>query len=907
MKRVLLNRHSLVYKLFFSFLGILLLFSVFNGVSVYFFNKSMQNEIIQYNRLMLKNTAERYETHFERIKTMLFDLYSNEALVAFNRQLLTKAEPDIEYWKASEVLRTVRAQAYNPMFYLNNLLVYYDSHSLILEKEGSVNAPMLFERFYRSADYPLAYWKEQFARSGNYALHPQSSFNVTTLNSSVDVELIPFSFRMPGSNYQVVALLDARALQEAFYGPGDSREFMILREDGSLLYRSSSAFGAGDIPSFDPDGAGYAKAGGTYFFAEKDPLTRLTYVTALPYANITAKVRNASLTLLLIFAAALVLGIAASLFFSRRIHRPLKQMLSSIVSRDPVRPKNAIREFDLIHQNIHELMQEKEAVRKELLGKKSLLTSFGYINKLKAITSDISDWQDIAEMDDPFFLVLAQLHFKEGTIHENHSRPDRIAYYIREYINVVMTEHLPHSHTFQIDTNQILTFVKGDDEPEKLREALEKLKPILDRDKAYFLVTLAVGSVHQGSGQFNAAYRQALEMAQQARPLDECQIIRSHRVPPPYALNAAREQELFQHIQAGNLAHCVSLTERILEQMEKKEAGLAQYRQIAESILLRAARAVEPYRHAGTDAAAPQSEDAAADPEAPAAETPDRAGGKDAEAGAAGTIPRNSPGNMMQSGGASRLIPPAMPRNMTGTGKAPRPIPLTSPGDMAEVGGSGGIAGPAASGAPRTGSGEPGAPGQAARGEGEGPGAPGEATFIGSEAPDSASKAASASAHSPEVALPFQVRYLRLLRSCFTPDEFAQFYAQLFKEAARTIAAGREERDSVIEFVMNELQNKFADDISLELLADRLNLSAAYLSVYIKEKTGANFSQQLNAIRIRRAKELLGDISLSVQEISVKIGYRNVTSFNRMFKKMTGLPPGEYRKRHVIGGEVGGL
>ncbi|WP_317953937.1 helix-turn-helix domain-containing protein [Paenibacillus chitinolyticus] len=855
LKRVLLNRHSLVYKLFFSFLGILLLFSVFNGVSVYFFNKSMQNEIIQYNRLMLKNTAERYETHFGRIKTMLFDLYSNEAVVAFNRQLLTKAEPDIDYWKASEVLKTVRAQAYNPMFYLNNLLVYYDSHSLIVEKEGSVSAPMLFERFYRSADYPLAYWKEQFARSGNYMLHPQSSFNVTTLNSSVDVGLIPFSFRMPGSNYQIVALLDARALQEAFYGPGDSREFMILRDDGSLLYRSSSAFGAGDIPSFGPEGAGYAKAGDTYFFAEKDPLTRLTYVTALPYANITAKVRNASLTLLLIFAAALLLGIAASLFFSRRIHRPVKQMLSSIVSRDPVRPKSAIREFDLIHQNLHELMQEKEAVQKELLGKKSLLTSFGYINKLKAITSDINDWQDIAEMDDPFRLVLAQLHFKEGTVPESHSRPDRIAYYIREYINVVMTEHLPHSHTFQIDTNQILTLVKGENEPEKLGETLEKLKPILDRDKAYFLVTLAVGSVHQGSGQFNAAYRQAQEMAQQARPLDECQIIRSHRVSPPYALTAAQDQELFRHIQAGNLAHCVSLTERIVEQMEKKDAGFAQYRQIAESILLRAARAVEPYGRAA--AASVARPDSGADP---------RQASPAAEASA------HRPAEMPPGGGAGERAAAA---------GASGHIPRTLPGNMAGHGDSSGGAGPAVSEAACTCGGDPGTPCEAA--------------------------CACGGACGPEGALSFQERHQRRLRTCYTPDQFRRFYAQMFKEAAGIIATGKEERDSVIDFVMNELENKFADNISLDLLADRLNLSAAYLSVYIKEKTGANFSEQLNAIRIRRAKELLGGTGLSVQEISVRIGYRNVTSFNRMFKKMTGLPPGEYRKRQVIGGDFGDL
>ncbi|PYI57461.1 helix-turn-helix domain-containing protein [Paenibacillus flagellatus] len=749
MKWVIPNRQTLVFKIFFSFLGIILLFSVFNALSVHLFNRGVQNEIIQYNRLMLQNTAERYETHFDRIKTLLFDLYHDENAVAFNRQLLTKPEADVEYWKASDVLKRVRSEAYNPMFYLNNLLLYYDSHSLVVEKEGTVGAEMMFGKFYASAAYPIAYWKERFGGAGHYELHPEATFTVSSLNAASDVRLIPFSFRMPSSNVQAIALLDAKAMQEAFYGTEDSRLFFLLKEDGSLLYRSSDKLGVGDIPAFE-QGRSYVLAGDYYYFVERGTGSRLTYVTAVPYANIASRVRNASLTLLVVFAVSVVIGIAASVLFSRQINRPVKQIVTSILRREPVKLQSAIREFDLIHQNIRELMKEKEAIHRELLGKRSLLASFGYINKLKAITSNINEWKDIAEIDEPFFVVLYQLHFKSKPAADSGMRTDRMAYYIHEYVNVLMSEKMPSSHTFQIENNQILTIVRGGGYPDHLDDTLAALKTILDRDKAYVLATIAVGDVHDGSGKFNEAYRQVLEMVRQARPLDESQVVREHRgAPVPFVLAVPQERELYANLQAGNDAFCRTFMDRMIDQMDRKEAGLAQFRQLAEGVIARVAKMLEPYGSA--DAAS-----------------------------------------------------------------------------LREL-------------------------------------------------------------------------HLARLAECFSPDQFKTLYADLFRTAAAIVLARKEERDPVIAFVMDYVENRFADDASLDLLADKLNLSVAYLSVFIKEKTGANFSEHINAVRIRKAKEMLAGTDWSVQDISERIGYRNVTSFIRMFKKMTGVPPGEYRKNRLIG------
>lgn len=740
-----------MFNIFISFLGIIVLFSIFNVISVQLFNKGVQKEIIQYNRLMLTNTAERYKTHFERIKTLLFNLYTDEKVVAFNRQLHANNESGIDYWRASDMLKELRSEAYNPMFYLNNIVLYFDSNSFIAEKEGTVDADMFFSRFYVSPDYPLSYWKEQFRRGGNYELHPQTTFTVTSLNSSTDHELIPFSFRMPSSNYQIVALLDAKMLQEAFYGTEDNRQFMILQKDGTLLYRSSAELTTEHIPVFE-NGSGYGLSHGYYYFVEKDAEGGLTYVTAVPYANIASRVRNASLTLLLLFAVSIVIGLLASLYFSRKINQPVKQMVTSILQRDSGHLQSPIREFDLIHQKIRELMREKSDVHKELLDKQSLLTSFSYINKLKSITSDINEWKDIAVMDESFFIVLFQLHFKLQPVEDSEMKTDRMAYYIQEYISLVLTERVASSHTFQIENNQILSLVRGEVTPAALDETLMKLKTILDRDKAYFLVTIAISPVYDHSEQFNNAYREVLEMAGQARPMDETQLIRKRRsVPAQLVFTVPQEQELYANLQAGNRQFCVSFMERMLDQMDKKEASIQQLRQLAEGVIARVAKILEPY-------------------------------GEDADSS-------------------------------------------------------------------------------------------------------------------------IQRRQLTIVHQCCTLEQFKQFYAELFHAATTVIQTKKEEQDPTVAFVMDYVENKFADDVSLDLLADKLNLSSAYLSVYIKEKTGANFSEHINAVRIRKAKDLLSDTDLCVQDISVRIGYRNVTSFNRMFKKMTGIPPGEFRKSQAIESE----
>ena len=86
------------------------------------------------------------------------------------------------------------------------------------------------------------------------------------------------------------------------------------------------------------------------------------------------------------------------------------------------------------------------------------------------------------------------------------------------------------------------------------------------------------------------------------------------------------------------------------------------------------------------------------------------------------------------------------------------------------------------------------------------------------------------------------------------------------------------------------------EDISLETLAQRVQLSPIYISKMFKEKLGINYIDYLTECRIDKAKKLLNDPERSLKEISYEIGYNDPNYFSRVFKKLCGVSPKEYRK-----------
>lgn len=92
------------------------------------------------------------------------------------------------------------------------------------------------------------------------------------------------------------------------------------------------------------------------------------------------------------------------------------------------------------------------------------------------------------------------------------------------------------------------------------------------------------------------------------------------------------------------------------------------------------------------------------------------------------------------------------------------------------------------------------------------------------------------------------------------------------------------------------IDEHYMEQISLDELAEMVHLSSSYLSTVFKEETGLGFSDYLINCRISAAKELLRKTDMRLPEIAEAIGYKDPKHFGKLFKKVAGIKPTDFRK-----------
>lgn len=107
-----------------------------------------------------------------------------------------------------------------------------------------------------------------------------------------------------------------------------------------------------------------------------------------------------------------------------------------------------------------------------------------------------------------------------------------------------------------------------------------------------------------------------------------------------------------------------------------------------------------------------------------------------------------------------------------------------------------------------------------------------------------------------------------------------------------------EERDQVLS-IIKAYTKEHMENVNLDLLAEKVYMSPAYVSRYFKQKTGQNFQDYLIELRMEKAAELLSDIRYRVGDVSEMVGYKNPFNFTRTFKKYFGETPKDYRYRRL--------
>ncbi|MCX7711668.1 MAG: response regulator [Clostridia bacterium] len=127
-----------------------------------------------------------------------------------------------------------------------------------------------------------------------------------------------------------------------------------------------------------------------------------------------------------------------------------------------------------------------------------------------------------------------------------------------------------------------------------------------------------------------------------------------------------------------------------------------------------------------------------------------------------------------------------------------------------------------------------------------------------------------------------------------------EFYGLKDASEEDGIVASGENRSSstfLVSKALNYMRENYSKNLDLKTVADTLYVSTWHLSKILKKETGNNFIDILNEIRIEEAKKLLSDPKYKVYEIAETVGFTDVPYFTKLFKKVTGLTPVEYKTR----------
>lgn len=93
------------------------------------------------------------------------------------------------------------------------------------------------------------------------------------------------------------------------------------------------------------------------------------------------------------------------------------------------------------------------------------------------------------------------------------------------------------------------------------------------------------------------------------------------------------------------------------------------------------------------------------------------------------------------------------------------------------------------------------------------------------------------------------------------------------------------------------IQEHQTENLRLGHVAKACNTSTFYFCKMFKKITGINFTDYLSRVRIEKSKNLLLNPNLRVSEIAFEVGFQSLTHFNRVFKKILGQSPTEYRSQ----------
>lgn len=157
--------------------------------------------------------------------------------------------------------------------------------------------------------------------------------------------------------------------------------------------------------------------------------------------------------------------------------------------------------------------------------------------------------------------------------------------------------------------------------------------------------------------------------------------------------------------------------------------------------------------------------------------------------------------------------------------------------------------------------------------------------------------------HEP-IELPFEQMPVPLDdRGALDVEAWTEEWVAYIGNIANRFGGERTRTPDIMEEISRFLERHYTDDITLQDLSDRFFLSREYISRKFKQRYRTNIFEYIGRIRIEKAKLLLLDPEWKISQIARAVGYEDEKYFSKVFKRLVGVSPNDYRKMHTNASE----
>lgn len=137
---------------------------------------------------------------------------------------------------------------------------------------------------------------------------------------------------------------------------------------------------------------------------------------------------------------------------------------------------------------------------------------------------------------------------------------------------------------------------------------------------------------------------------------------------------------------------------------------------------------------------------------------------------------------------------------------------------------------------------------------------------------------------------------IEAIYSCQRFSEIEEILINVQSEVIKNLKEEDQSPNHVIQLVKKYINEHYEEDLNLNLLAETVYLSPGYLSELFIQETGSGINKYIKNLRMEKAKDLLHNTNMKINDICEKVGYQNISYFCRSFREHFGSSPEKYRQ-----------